>query len=179
MLAGRRPQGERNESTIGFLWRNVNSCIGGLSDRDDGGTTVTDGLVPGEVRTAEGTVRINEGRETATVTVANTGDRPAQVGSHLHFAEANAALAFDRATAVGMRLDIPAGTAVRFEPGETEDVDLVAIGGERQVYGLNGLANGPVEGGNAVVERARERGFAMADDAGSIPDDTPEGGDPA
>lgn len=165
MLDGRRPQGERNGSTNDFDWWNVNYCIAGPAGREGGGATVTDALVPGEVRTADGAVRINEGRETAEVTVANTGDRPVQVGSHLHFVEANAALAFDRAAAVGMRLNIPAGTAVRFEPGETEAVSLVAIGGERHVYGINGLTNGTVEGGDAVVERARERGFAMADEA--------------
>lgn len=120
---------------------------------------MTDSLVPGEVVTGDDPVTINEGRETATVTVANTGDRPAQVGSHFHFAEANAALAFDRAAAVGKRLDIPAGTAVRFEPGEETTVDLVAIGGRRRVQGLNGLTDGPVDDPDAILERVRGRGF--------------------
>ncbi len=125
---------------------------------------MTDDLVPGEVRTGADPVTINEGRETATVSVANTGDRPAQVGSHFHFAEANAALAFDRDVAVGMRLNIPAGTAVRFEPGETMTVELVAVGGERRIQGLNGLTNGTTDEPMAVTTRAREAGFLMAGD---------------
>ena len=121
---------------------------------------MTDDLVPGEVRTGEGTVTLNEGRETATVTVANTGDRPVQVGSHFHFFEANAALAFDRAAAFGMRLNVPAGTAVRFEPGDERDVDLVALGGKRVARGMNGLVNGSVDADPAeAVERARDAGF--------------------
>ncbi len=93
-------------------------------------------LLPGEVMTAEGDILMNEGRETVTLTVANTRDRPIQVGSHYHFAEANPGLDFDRAKARGMRLDIPAGTAVRFEPGQTREVRLVAISGDRIVYGF-------------------------------------------
>ncbi|PSC03495.1 urease subunit beta [Alsobacter soli] len=93
-------------------------------------------LVPGEVTTLAGDIVMNEGRETVTLTVANTGDRPIQVGSHYHFAETNPALAFDRAQARGMRLDIPAGTAVRFEPGQTREVRLVALAGKREVYGF-------------------------------------------
>jgi urease subunit beta len=125
-----------------------------------------DPLVPGELRPGEEPVRINEGRETATVTVANTGDRPVQVGSHFHFFEANRGLAFDRAAAFGMRLDVPAGTAVRFEPGERREVDLVAYGGKRRVSGANGLTDGTTADGNrtAAVERARDRGFAFAGD---------------
>lgn len=123
---------------------------------------MNDEVVPGEVRTADGEVTINEGRETAEVTVANTGDRPVQVGSHSHFAEVNAALRFDRERAVGMRLDVPAGTAVRFEPGEEVTVDLVSIGGKRRVHGLNGLTNGTVENPGAVLARAREKGFEIA-----------------
>jgi len=92
--------------------------------------------VPGEVLTGDGTVVLNDGRVTLAVTVSNTGDRPVQVGSHFHFAEANAALQFDRVDAHGMRLDIPAGTAVRFEPGMTREVTLVAIAGARKVPGL-------------------------------------------
>jgi urease subunit gamma/beta len=106
---------------------------------------------PGEVITAAGEIAINEGRETVDVQVANRGDRPIQVGSHYHFVETNRALAFDRRAAHGMRLDIPAGTAVRFEPGETKTVTLVAIAGARVIRGGNGWATGPVAG-------ERERG---------------------
>jgi urease subunit beta len=104
-------------------------------------------LVPGEILTADerGDIPLNEGRLTAVVDVANTGDRPVQVGSHYHFFEVNAALAFNRALARGMRLDIPAGTAVRFEPGQTRSVSLVALAGRRHVYGFQGLVMGPVD----------------------------------
>lgn len=93
-------------------------------------------MIPGEIDTADGEIAINVGRDTVTVSVANTGDRPIQVGSHYHFYETNAALAFDREQARGMRLDIAAGTAVRFEPGQTRTVQLVAYGGDRTVYGF-------------------------------------------
>ncbi|MGO4287704.1 urease subunit gamma [Bosea sp. TAB14] len=93
-------------------------------------------LKPGEVVTLPGDLVMNEGRESLTLTVANTGDRPIQIGSHYHFFEANPALAFDRDRARGFRLDIPAGTAVRFEPGQTRDVRLVALAGKREVYGF-------------------------------------------
>lgn len=93
-------------------------------------------LQPGETLPAPGEVTLNEGRETVTLTVSNTGDRPIQVGSHYHFYETNPALSFDREKARGMRLDIPAGTAVRFEPGQTREVTLVALTGERKVYGF-------------------------------------------
>ena len=94
--------------------------------------------IPGAVLAGTGDVRMNEGRETVSLKVANTGDRPIQVGSHYHFFEANTALSFDRAKARGMRLDIPAGTAVRFEPGQSRDVQLVALAGNREVYGFRG-----------------------------------------
>ncbi len=100
--------------------------------------------VPGEVMAADGEIEINEGRNTIAVQVANRGDRPIQVGSHYHFIETNRALAFDRRAAYGMRLDIPAGTAVRFEPGETKTVTLVAIAGARVIRGGNAWASGPV-----------------------------------
>jgi len=103
-------------------------------------------MIPGEVITAPGELELNAGRETVTLPVANTGDRPVQVGSHYHFFEVNEALDFDRAKARGMRLDIPAGTAVRFEPGQTREVTLVAYAGKRQVVGFNALVNGPLEG---------------------------------
>ncbi|PRY95318.1 urease subunit beta [Hasllibacter halocynthiae] len=95
-------------------------------------------MIPGEVRAAPGDVVLNEGREAATLEVANTGDRPVQVGSHYHFAEANPALSFDRAAARGRRLDIPAGTAVRFEPGQTRTVALIPFGGSGRVTGFRG-----------------------------------------
>jgi urease subunit gamma/beta len=93
-------------------------------------------LHPGEMKTRPGELTLNEGREAITLTVANTGDRPIQVGSHYHFFETNPALSFDRARARGMRLDIPAGTAVRFEPGQTREVRLIALAGSRTVYGF-------------------------------------------
>jgi urease subunit beta len=93
-------------------------------------------VIPGEIIAAEGEIELNAGRPTVAVEVSNTGDRPVQVGSHYHFAETNPALAFDRATALGMRLDIPAGTAVRFEPGQTRSVTLVPLAGARTVYGF-------------------------------------------
>ena len=110
-------------------------------------------------------IEINEGRPTVTLPVWNTGDRAVQVGSHFHFFEANRALRFDRQTAYGMRLDIPAGTAVRFEPGDRKDVTLVAIGGTRRVYGLNGLTNGSLESPEVrawALAGMEQRGFAHA-----------------
>lgn len=122
--------------------------------------------MPGEVRPGDGTVTLNEGRETTTVTVANTGDRPAQIGSHFHFFEVNAALEFDREAAYGMRLNVPAGTAVRFEPGDSKTVELVAIGGKRRVSGMNGLTNGTVDSGaSEATKRASAAGFATTDEA--------------
>ena len=95
-------------------------------------------MIPGELISADGELTINEGRETCTVEVVNSGDRPVQVGSHYHFAEANPALHFDRGQARGFRLNIPAGTAVRFEPGQSREVELVALAGARRVYGYRG-----------------------------------------
>jgi urease beta subunit len=102
-------------------------------------------MIPGEIFPAEGEITLNAGRNTVTLRVANTGDRPVQVGSHYHFFETNAALAFDRDKARGCRLDIPAGTAVRFEPGQTREVTLVAYAGHRVVHGFNALIAGPLE----------------------------------
>ncbi len=102
-------------------------------------------MKPGEIIPAPGTLVLNEGRETVTVSVANTGDRPVQVGSHYHFFETNAALAFERDAARGFRLDIPAGTAVRFEPGQTREVTLVAYAGKRIVHGFNAAIKGKLE----------------------------------
>ncbi|MBY6241426.1 urease subunit beta [Methylosinus sp. Sm6] len=105
-------------------------------------------MIPGEIIPAEGEIILNEGRETILLEVANTGDRPIQIGSHYHFAESNAALRFDRVAARGMRLDIPAGSAVRFEPGQTRSVSLIAYAGARAVYGFNGAVMGPLEAKN-------------------------------
>lgn len=102
-------------------------------------------MIPGEYRLASEPVTANPGRPTVTVAVTNTGDRPVQVGSHYHFFEVNPALAFDRAAARGFRLDIPAGTAVRFEPGDAKTVRLVALAGRREVYGLANAVNGPLD----------------------------------
>ncbi|MGB3201105.1 MAG: urease subunit beta [Nodosilinea sp.] len=99
-------------------------------------------MIPGELLPAEGEIELNAGKPTVTLAVANTGDRPIQVGSHFHFFEVNAALSFDRDSARGMRLDIPAGTAVRFEPGDDRDVTLVPLAGERRVYGFNAQVEG-------------------------------------
>jgi urease subunit beta len=99
-------------------------------------------MIPGEIFPAEGEIELNAGRDTVRLTVANTGDRPIQVGSHYHFAETNPALDFDRAAARGYRLDIAAGTAIRFEPGQSREVDLVAFGGDRRVIGFNGAVQG-------------------------------------
>jgi len=93
-------------------------------------------MIPGELFVQEGEIELNAGRPTVTLSVANTGDRPIQVGSHYHFFETNPALRFDRAQARGMRLDIPAGTAVRFEPGQTREVTLIAVAGARRIYGF-------------------------------------------
>lgn len=102
-------------------------------------------LIPGELIPEPGEIELNAGRPVTTITVANTGDRPVQVGSHFHFHEANSALTFDRDAARGQRLDIPAGTAIRFEPGDSRDVNLVPFAGERRVFGFNGLINGPLD----------------------------------
>ena len=99
-------------------------------------------MIPGEMKIKGGEIEINQGRETISMTVANTGDRPIQVGSHFHFGETNAALAFERGKATGFRLNIPAGTAVRFEPGQERTVELVALAGDRTVYGFNGKIMG-------------------------------------
>ena len=102
-------------------------------------------MIPGEMQVAEGDIELNKGRKTVTVEVTNTGDRPVQVGSHYHFYETNPALAFDREKTRGMRLDIAAGTAVRFEPGQSRTVRLVALAGERRVYGFQGKVMGELD----------------------------------
>jgi urease subunit beta len=107
-------------------------------------------LIPGELLPEPGEIVLNEGRPTTTISVANTGDRPVQVGSHFHFAEVNGALRFDRGLAHGQRLDIPAGTAIRFEPGDTREVRLVPLVGQRRVYGFNAAVNGPLDAAASV-----------------------------
>lgn len=101
-------------------------------------------MIPGEIITAEGEIELNKGAETIVLKVGNSGDRPIQVGSHYHFFETNVALSFDRETARGMRLDIAAGTAVRFEPGQQRDVTLVPLSGRRRVHGFQGKIMGPL-----------------------------------
>jgi urease subunit beta len=102
-------------------------------------------LIPGELLPEPGDLELNAGRPVTTLTVANTGDRPVQVGSHFHFFEANGALEFTRKAAYGLRLDIPAGTAIRFEPGDTRQVALVPFCGARRVFGFTGQINGPLD----------------------------------
>ena len=123
-------------------------------------------MIPGEYFLAADPVVANAGRRTTELEVANVGDRPIQVGSHFHFFEVNRSLRFDRARAFGMRLNIPAGTAVRFEPGDDKKVVLVELGGEAKVFGLNGLTNGPAGQSieqsprrKAACEAARSQGF--------------------
>lgn len=118
-------------------------------------------VTPGEILPCDGELELNAGREVATVVVDNTGDRPIQVGSHFHFFEVNRALRFDRAVAFGMRLDIPSGTAVRFEPGEQQEVSLTSYGGERTVIGQNDVTNADTSGtpGPELMARMRDLGF--------------------
>ena len=118
-------------------------------------------MIPGELQPGAGDLLLNEGRETTVVQVVNTGDRPVQVGSHYHFAEANPALTFDRGAARGFRLNIPAGTAVRFEPGETKTVTLVEIAGDQIIRGGNHLADGQVNDTHraAAMDRVADQGF--------------------
>ncbi len=124
-----------------------------------------DAVVPGEIVTVQGNIEINAGRRTTSLKAINTGDRPVQVGSHYHFFETNKALDFDRAAAFGMHLDIPAGTAVRFEPGESKQVTLTEFGGSGELYGLNSLTNGSVRSASRkadALRRAKEQGFKGA-----------------
>ena len=123
------------------------------------------GVSPGELDCEEGEVEINAGRRSVTIKVVNTGDRPVQIGSHYHFFETNKALEFNRASAFGLRLDIPAGTAVRFEPGEAKEVVLTEFGGTQELYGLNNLTNGQISSQDIkdqAMKRARARGFKGA-----------------
>ncbi len=117
-------------------------------------------MIPGEIIAQDGEIELNAGRATITLEVANTGDRPIQVGSHYHFAETNPALAFDRAAARGFRLNIAAGTAVRIEPGQRRTVELVALAGARVVYGFAGAVMGPLDAGPQRGAPARRRAAA-------------------
>jgi urease subunit gamma/beta len=122
-------------------------------------------VTPGEIFTPDGDIELNVGRRQAKVKAVNTGDRPIQIGSHYHFFEANKALDFDRAASFGMHLDIPAGTAVRFEPGEAKEVALVAFGGSGEVFGLNNLTDGTTKGERAkndALGKAKAQGFKGA-----------------
>jgi urease subunit gamma/beta len=124
-----------------------------------------DPLEPGQILAAQGEIELSAGRSRATLAVVNTGDRPVQIGSHYHFFEVNKALDFDRSAAFGMRLDVPAGTAVRFEPGQRKDVTLVGFGGRQELSGLNALTNGSAKDpsvGDAALRRARAAGFKGA-----------------
>lgn len=123
----------------------------------------TDYIVPGEYRVAEGEIEINAGREKTTIRVSNTGDRPIQVGSHIHFVEVNKELSFDRAVGIGKRLNIPSGTAARFEPGEEMEVELTEIGGNREVYGISDMTNGSVDNKAEILKRAKESGYKGAE----------------
>lgn len=121
-------------------------------------------VIPGEIILGEGDIVAFHGRQTVELIVANTGDRPIQVGSHCHFFETNRALRFDREKAYGFRLQVPAGTAVRFEPGEDKRVTLVAIGGNRVAYGINGLTNGRLDDPKVkeqALATAKEQGFIV------------------
>lgn len=120
-------------------------------------------MIPGEILPADGSITLNAGRPTTTVRVLNTGDRPVQVGSHYHFFEVNRALRFDRAATLGLRLDIPAGTAVRFEPGEEKEVTLVPFAGQRRILGLNSLTEGDVEN-----EEIRRRALRAIEEGGFL-----------
>jgi urease beta subunit len=117
-------------------------------------------MIPGEIFVADGSIELNEGREGIRLRVDNAGDRPIQIGSHTHFFEVNRLLRFDRAQAYGRRLDIPAGTALRFEPGEGREVTLIPLGGRRHAYGMSGLTDGALDDRRApALAEARRRGF--------------------
>ena len=117
-------------------------------------------MIPGEIVTADGDLELNAGRRVTRLTVANTGDRPVQVGSHFHFFEVNRALEFDRAAAFGQHLHIPASTALRFEPGDEREVKLVPYGGKREVYGFNNLVDGATAGKAGEARKARAMALA-------------------
>jgi urease subunit beta len=124
-------------------------------------------MIPGEILTAPGDIELNAGRPLLTIEVANTGDRPIQVGSHYHFYETNAALRFERAATRGYRLDIPAGTAVRFEPGQARTVDLVPYAGDRIIYGFNGKVMGALDATATAAGIASSSASSSASDGGN------------
>jgi urease subunit gamma/beta len=133
-----------------------------------GSTDTGQPIIPGEILPASGSLTLNAGRPTLTLVVVNMGDRPIQVGSHYHFFEANRSLWFDRTAALGLRLDIPAGTAIRFEPGEKKEVTLIPFGGQQLILGLNGLTEGDVtkpEIRQQALQRAQEQGFLSKEDS--------------
>jgi urease subunit beta len=121
-------------------------------------------MIPGVYRLKSESIECNKGRQTCVIPVSNTGDRPIQVGSHYHFAEVNRNLSFARDKAIGMRLNIAAGTAERFEPGEEKEIELVQLGGNTQVHGLNNLTNGSIEQKQEIYERIKSEGFKGVDD---------------
>lgn len=131
-------------------------------------------MIPGEYILADGDITGNGGRETKTTEIVNTGDRPVQIGSHFHFAEVNPSIRFDRAEAYGFRLDIPAGTAVRLEPGDSRSVNLVAIGGDRVVSGFRDLVDGPLENRKNDVWQGREDSWRRSSAAGDAPKELPQ-----
>lgn len=120
-------------------------------------------IVPGEYRLVKAPIELNAGRNTVKIRVSNAGDRPIQIGSHIHFVEINRQLSFDRKGSIGKRLNIPAGTAVRFEPGEEMEVELVELGGNRCVYGVGDLTNGSIDKTDEIVKRAKKLGFKGAE----------------
>lgn len=126
-------------------------------------------MIPGEFHLGEEPIEINAGRPSIELSVLNTGDRPIQVGSHYHFAETNSALHFDRDAARGFRLDIPAGTAIRFEPGDAQTVQLVAIGGARRVYGLDDQVDGPLDPGPGATGPAGAHSPDVTSPASELP----------
>ena len=133
--------------------------------RPGSGSVDPSAVTPGEILAEDGEIELNAGREKISLTVVNTGDRPVQVGSHYHFFEVNKALDFNRAESFGKRLDVPSGTAVRFEPGQTKDVTLCVFGGRGEVTGLNALTNGPTDTDEAkarAIEKARNAGYKGA-----------------
>ena len=130
-----------------------------MSHQDKNDTYIT----PGEYRLAKDDIEINAGRATTKIRVANTGDRPIQVGSHIHFVETNRQLLFDRVEAVGRRLNIPAGTAVRFEPGQEKEVELTELCGDRCVYGVANLCDGPLDQKEQIMQKARDLHYRGAE----------------
>ena len=139
----------------------------GVTDGSPNGVVVGDGAEPGRLELRAGEIEINAGRRTLELTVENVGDRPIQIGSHFHFFEVNSALRFNRPQAFGMHLDIPSGTAARFEPGEERKIVLTEYAGKQTVYGFNGLTNGSVRSAAvraAAVQRAASEGYSFGEE---------------